>query len=40
MEYRKLPHGTEQISAIGLGLGNIHTSSDNEIECDRKGKNP
>ena len=33
MEYRKLPHGDEQISVVGLGLGNIHSAStDDEIE--------
>lgn len=33
MEYRKLPHGNEMISTIGLGLGNIHnTATDAEIE--------
>lgn len=33
MEYRKLPHGEEQISVIGLGFGNIHASStEAEIE--------
>lgn len=32
MEYRKLPHGTEALSVIGLGLGNIHTAPDREIE--------
>lgn len=32
MEYRKLPHGTEELSTIGLGLGNIHVASDSEIE--------
>lgn len=32
MEYRKLPHGNEQLSTIGLGLGNIHLASDDEIE--------
>ncbi len=34
MEYRKLPHGTEMISTIGLGLGSIHQSaSEEEIEA-------
>lgn len=32
MEYRSLPHGNEKLSTIGLGLGNIHLSSDEEIE--------
>lgn len=32
MEYRKVPHGTEWLSTIGLGLGNIHIASDSEIE--------
>ena len=32
MEYRSLPHGTEQIGTIGLGLGNIHTAPDGEIQ--------
>ncbi len=32
MEYRKLPHGTEEISVIGLGCGSIHESSEKEIE--------
>lgn len=32
MEYRKLPHGPEALSAIGLGLGNIYTSGEEEIE--------
>ncbi len=32
MEYRKLPHGTEQISTIGLGLGMIHLAPEDEIE--------
>jgi len=34
MEYRKLPRGgeNERFSAIGLGLGGIHDSSDDEIE--------
>lgn len=33
MQYRKLPHGSEQLSIIGLGLGNIHLASDEEIEA-------
>ena len=32
MEYRKLPHGEEQISVLGLGMGGIQKSSDAEIE--------
>lgn len=32
MEYRKLPHGNVELSTIGLGLGNIHLASDDEIE--------
>lgn len=32
MQYRKLPHGNEQISIIGLGMGSIHESSEAEIE--------
>lgn len=32
MEYRKLPHGNEQISVLGLGMGGIQNSSDSEIE--------
>ena len=32
MQYRQLPHGSEQLSTIGLGLGNIHTASDRQIE--------
>lgn len=31
MEYRKLPHGEEQISVIGLGMGGIHESSEKQI---------
>lgn len=33
MEYRKLPHGDEKISALGLGMGGIQNSSDSEIEA-------
>lgn len=33
MEYRKLPHGTEQISLLGLGMGGIQSASDYEIEA-------
>ncbi len=32
MEYRKLPHGGEKISVIGLGLGGIQKTPDEEIE--------
>lgn len=32
MEYRKLPHGDERISVIGLGMGYIHEGSEEEIE--------
>ena len=32
MLYRKLPHGDEQISIIGLGMGSIHEGSEDEIE--------
>ena len=32
MEYRKLPHGTEQIGVLGIGMGGIQKSSDEEIE--------
>lgn len=32
MEYRLLLHGNEKLSALGLGLGNIHLASDEEIE--------
>lgn len=32
MEYRKLPHGEERISVLGLGMGGIQKSSDEEIE--------
>ena len=32
MIYRKLPHGDEQISILGLGMGSIHESSEYEIE--------
>ena len=33
MEYRKLPHGNEQISVLGLGLGGIGTTAGDEIEA-------
>ncbi len=32
MEHRKLPHGDEKISVLGLGMGGIQGSSDSEIE--------
>lgn len=32
MKYRTLPHGGEKISIIGLGMGSIHESSEEEIE--------
>lgn len=32
MRYRKLPHGEEAISEIGLGMGSIHEGSEEEIE--------
>lgn len=32
MEYRKLPHGDEQIGVLGLGMGGIQNSSDSETE--------
>lgn len=31
MEYRKLPHGGEKISIIGLGMGSIHNADEAEI---------
>ncbi len=33
MEYRKLPRGSEMISAVGLGFGGIQKASDAEIEA-------
>lgn len=33
MEYRKLPHGTENIGALGLGMGGIQNSSPEEIRA-------
>ena len=33
MEYRKLPHGTEQISVIGLGTSSIGMAGEKEIEA-------
>ena len=32
MEYRKLPHGPEEISVIGLGTSSIQAASEKEIE--------
>lgn len=32
MQYRKLSHGEEMISVIGMGMGSIHESSEEEIE--------
>lgn len=32
VQYRKLPHGDEMISTIGLGLGNIHVSGPRAVE--------
>ena len=32
MEYRMLPHGREKISILGLGMGSIHLSLEEEIE--------
>lgn len=32
MEYRKLPHGKEEIGVLGLGMGGIQGSPDEEIE--------
>lgn len=33
MEYRKLPHGEEQISILGLGASSIGASGDKEIRA-------
>ena len=33
MEYRKLPHGTEKISVLGLGMGGINLTPPDEIEA-------
>lgn len=33
MEYRQLPKGTERIGVLGLGMGGIQKSSDEEIEA-------
>jgi len=35
MLYRELPHGGEKIRFIGMGMGSIHESSEEEI-----GSNP
>ena len=32
MEYRKLPHGNEKISIIGLGAMNLHRMGINYLE--------
>ncbi len=32
VEYRKLPHGTEQIGTLGIGTGGLVNASDEEIE--------
>lgn len=32
MEYRQLPHGTERLGVLGLGMGGIQKCSDDEIE--------
>lgn len=32
MDYRKMPHGDEMISTIGLGMGYIHESTEVEIQ--------
>lgn len=32
MEYRKLPHGTEEISVLGLGTSSIGMTGEREIE--------
>ena len=33
MEYRKLPHGEEQISVIGFGTSSIGAAGDAELEA-------
>lgn len=33
MNYKKLPHGNENISALGLGMGGINKTSPDEIEA-------
>ena len=32
MEYRKMPHGTEEVSVIGLGTSSIQAASEKEME--------
>ena len=32
-EYRKLPKGSEMISALGLGMGGIQSAAPDEIEA-------
>ena len=32
-EYRKLPHGTEMIGTLGLGMGGIQSAPPEEIEA-------
>lgn len=33
MEYRKLPHGEEQLSILGLGTSSIGMAGEKEIEA-------
>lgn len=33
MEYRKLPHGSAQLSVLGLGMGGIHNAPPDEIRA-------
>ena len=33
MEYRQLPHGTERIGVLGLGMGGIQHTPPEEIEA-------
>ena len=33
MEYRKLPHGNEQISVLGFGTSSIGMAGEREIEA-------
>ena len=33
MEYRKLPHGEEQISILGLGTSSIGKAGEKEIQA-------
>lgn len=33
MEYRQLPHGTERIGVLGLGMGGIQHTPADEIEA-------